>query len=78
MANWVKCTRKIDEKPIYVNLDTPMTMRWNEDEEFSVVMWSKDDLVRVLETPEEILEKFGQSPRRANVIGKKRAESEPR
>ena len=51
-----------------MNLDTAMTVRWNEDEKFTVVMWSKDDLVRVLETPEEILEKIGQSPQQANAI----------
>lgn len=68
VANWVKCTRRVDEKPIYVNLDTAMTVRWNEDEKFTVVMWSKDDLVRVLETLEEILEKIGQSPQQANAI----------
>jgi hypothetical protein len=57
MANLVKCTRKIDETPIYLNLDTVMWLRWNEDENFTIVSWAahQENVVRVLERPEDIL-----------------------
>ena len=57
MSNWTTCTRKSDEEPIYLNLDTVERMRWNEAEGCTVVVWpgGKDNFVRVLERPEEIL-----------------------
>jgi hypothetical protein len=69
MANWVTCTRKVDETPIYLNLETAMWLRWNEDEEVTIVMWSSKngELVRVLEKPEEIFEKIGQIPQQAKL-----------
>lgn len=57
MSNWVTCTRKSDEEPIYLNLDTVERMRWNEAEDCTIVVWpgGKDNFVKVLERPEEIL-----------------------
>jgi hypothetical protein len=67
MANWVLCTRKVDETPIYLNLDAAIWLRWHEDEEVTIVMWSSKngELVRVLETPDEIFEKLGHIPQSA-------------
>jgi hypothetical protein len=62
MANWVICTRKVDQAPIYINLDAVMWLRWNEDEELTVLTWSSKngEIVRVLEKPEEIFAKAEQ------------------
>ena len=62
MANWVKCTRKFDGTPFYVNLELARHLRWNPDEQVTVVTLSerKGDLVRVLETPEQIFEEMGR------------------
>ena len=62
MANWVICTRKLDATPLYLNLDAAVCLRWNNDEQVTVVTWSgtKGDLIRVLETPEQIFKKVGQ------------------
>jgi hypothetical protein len=37
MANWVKCTRRADSAPIYLNFETVLTLRWNDAEAFTVV-----------------------------------------
>ncbi len=57
MANWIKCTRKADKTPIYVNIDTAMSMRWNENEHATVIAHAGGDIdaVKVAERPEEIL-----------------------
>ena len=57
MASWVACTRKSDKARIYLNLDMVERLRWNEAESCSVVLWpgGKDQFIRVLERPEEIL-----------------------
>jgi hypothetical protein len=62
MANWVKCTRKLNGTPFYMNLDLARWLRWNQDEQVTFVTLSerKGDLVRVLETPEQIFEAIGQ------------------
>ena len=56
MANWVRCTRKVDNEPIYLNLDTTEWLRWNETEKFTIVAWpgGKENIVRVLEHPDDI------------------------
>jgi hypothetical protein len=56
MANWVKCTRKADSAPIYLNLDTAMTLRWNDAEAFTVVglPGGPEQHVRVLEHPDDL------------------------
>ena len=57
MANWTKCTRKADNTPIYLNLDTALCLRWNEADNFTVVTLpgGKDFLIRVLEHPDDLL-----------------------
>ena len=57
MANWVKCTHKGDEKTIYVNVDTAMSMRWIESDNATIIAYpgGENDVVRVLERPENIL-----------------------
>ena len=57
MSNWVICTRKSDEEPIYPHLDTVERMRWNEAGDGTIVVWpgGKDNFVKVLQGPEEIL-----------------------
>jgi hypothetical protein len=63
MANWVKCTRKADEAPIYLNLDTVMFLKWNELDGFTLVLLpgGKQNTIRVLERPEDILKADNQS-----------------
>jgi hypothetical protein len=57
VANWVKCTRKTDGTPIYINLDTVTWLRRNEAEDFTAIAWATGEqgLVRVWEYPEKIL-----------------------
>ncbi len=57
MAEWIKCTRKFDGTPVYINLDTVKWLRRNEEEDFTAISWATGDenIVRVLEYPEEIL-----------------------
>ena len=57
MANWVKCTHKGDEQPVYVNVDAAMSMRWIESDHATIVVFAggEIDVVRVLERPEKIL-----------------------
>ena len=45
-----------------MNLDLARWLRWNQDEQVTFVTLSerKGDLVRVLETPEQIFEAIGQ------------------
>jgi hypothetical protein len=56
MANWIKCTRKIDNALIYLNLDTAVSVRWNDLEGFTAVSFvgDKENAVRVLEHPDDI------------------------
>jgi hypothetical protein len=56
MAKWVKCTRKADSAPIYVNLDAAVTLRWNDAEAFTVVALpgGVDHHIRVLEHPDDL------------------------
>jgi len=62
MIHWVKCTRKIDQQPIYINVGTATALRWNEQESFTVVSWASDKeaTVRVLERPEDIIKRLKQ------------------
>ncbi len=39
MANWVKCTHKGDENPIYVNIDSAMSMRWIEGDKATLSLF---------------------------------------
>lgn len=57
MTNWVKCTRKADSAPIYLNLETVLTLRWNDAEAFTVVALPGDNEhhIRVLEHPDDLL-----------------------
>jgi hypothetical protein len=57
MANCVKCTHKGDEKTIYVNVDSAMSMRWIESDNATIIAHpgGENDVVRVLECPENIL-----------------------
>lgn len=54
MSKWVKCTRKADSAPIYLNLEAAMTLRWNDAEAFTVVALpgGAEHHVRVLEHPD--------------------------
>ncbi len=57
MANWVKCTHKGDENPVYVNVDTAMSIRWIESDKATIIAFAggENDVVRVLQRPEAIL-----------------------
>jgi hypothetical protein len=56
-TNWVKCTHKGDENPIYVNIDSAMSIRWIESDKATIIAFpgGENDIVRVLERPEHIL-----------------------
>ena len=56
MAKWVKCTRKADSAPIYLNLEAAMTLRWNDAEAFTVVALpgGNENHMRVLEHPDDL------------------------
>ena len=58
MAEWIRCTRKLDGSPVYINLDTVKWLRRNEEEDFTAISWATGDenIVRVLEYPEDILQ----------------------
>ena len=49
MANWVKCTHKGDEQPVYVNVDAAMSMRWIESDNATIIVYAggEIDVVRV-------------------------------
>jgi hypothetical protein len=57
MANWVKCAHKGDANPVYVNIDIAMSMRWIESDKATIIAFpgGENDIVRVLERPEDIL-----------------------
>jgi hypothetical protein len=57
MSHIVKCTRLADKAEIYINLDTVMWLRWNEEKGCTVITWTgaKENLVRVTEHPDDIL-----------------------
>ena len=61
MANWVRCTRKADSAPIYVNLDTATTLRWNDAEAFTVVALpgGNENHMRILEHPDDLFNAEG-------------------
>jgi hypothetical protein len=61
MAKWMRCTRKSDSTPIYIHLDMVRWLRWNDEENFTVISWAngEENIVRVLEHPEEIFEAHG-------------------
>ena len=56
---WVKCTRKFDNQPIYLNFDTAVSIRWNEVEAFSIIslmgLGAKQGTIRVLEHPDDLV-----------------------
>jgi len=56
VANWVRCTHKVDNEPIYLNLDTMKWLKWNQIEKFTIVAWpgGEENIVRVLEHPDDI------------------------
>jgi len=60
MAQWVRCTRKLDSTEIFINLDTVTWLRRSEDDSFTFISWAQGDenLVRVLERPEQIFSAF--------------------
>jgi hypothetical protein len=57
MANWVKYTHKGDENPVYVDVDSGMSIRWIESDKATIITLpsGENDIVRVLERPEVIL-----------------------
>lgn len=57
MANWVKCTHRGDKSPVYVNIDTAMSIRWSENDKATIIAYAggERDVVRVIERPEDIL-----------------------
>ncbi len=58
MVEWIKCSRKFDGTPVYIDLDTVKWLRRNKEEDFTAISWATGDenIVRVLEYPEEILQ----------------------
>ncbi len=55
MAIWVRCSNKRGG-PVFVNLSTAMSARWNEDENCTIIAYAGgDDEVRVLEKPDAVL-----------------------
>jgi hypothetical protein len=56
MAHWVKCTRRSDNTPIYINLETVSWLRWNDEEGFTAISWARgeDNIIRARERPNEI------------------------
>ena len=58
MATWIKCTRKSDNLPIYLNLDSALYLRWNGDEGFTAVLLppgGKESILRILEHPDDLV-----------------------
>ena len=57
MNRIVKCTRLADQAEMYLNLDTVMWLRWNDEKACTAITWpgAKEHLVRVTEHPDEIL-----------------------
>ena len=57
MGTWVRCTRKFDNAPIYVNFGEVAWLRWNDEENFTAISWASGDenVVRVIEHPSQIL-----------------------
>ncbi len=57
MATWIKCTRKADIMPVYVNIDTAMSIRWSENDHATIIAHAGGDIdsIKVIETPEQIL-----------------------
>jgi hypothetical protein len=50
----------VDPKPIYLNLDDAIWLRWNDEDNFTAVSWINgltETIVRVRETPDEIFSK---------------------
>ncbi len=60
MAEWIKCTRKFDGTPVYINLDTVKWLRRNEEADFTAISWATGDenIVRVLEYQRKFSEAF--------------------
>jgi hypothetical protein len=55
MANWIKLTAKRGES-IYVNLDSALTVHWNEHDNVSAITFAgATDATTVQEKPEQIL-----------------------
>ena len=56
MAHWVKCTRRSDNSPIYINLETIHWLRWNDEESFTAISWMRgeENVIRVNERPDKI------------------------
>ena len=46
-TNWVKCTHKGDENPIYVNIDSAMSIRWIESDKATIIAFpgGENDIV---------------------------------
>jgi hypothetical protein len=74
MASWVKCTRKSDNAPIFLNLDAAMTLRWNDAEAFTVVALpgGNENNIRVLEHPDDL---FNADRSSVDVNGKQNVKS---
>ncbi len=60
MATWVKYTN-ISGKPVFVNLSTAMSAYRNEDGKQTLIAYpgSDEDVLRVRETPDAILQAAG-------------------
>lgn len=59
MASWVKCTSKGSGRSIYVNVPNAACVVWNDLENCTLIGFpgdSADDVVRVTEKPETIIE----------------------
>jgi len=55
MANWTRLTAKRGD-PIYVNLDSALTIHWNEHDNVSAITFAgASDATTVQERPEKIL-----------------------
>jgi hypothetical protein len=57
MNRIVKCTRLADQAEVHINLATVMWLWRNEEKDCTIIAWpgAKENLVRVVEHPEEIL-----------------------
>ncbi|MGB7101931.1 MAG: hypothetical protein WBD95_24585 [Xanthobacteraceae bacterium] len=76
MASWVKCTRKVDNALLYVNLDLAVSVRWNDLEGFTAVSFGggKENTVRILEHPDDLVKAEGSA---GNGKKTRRAETAP-
>lgn len=56
MARWIRL-KSTSETPIYVNVDNAMSIHRGSTDKFTMIAFpgDKDDVVKVRETPEEIM-----------------------